>query len=234
MYKLKQKLKSQTGASITFALLLFLVCAVVGSAVLVAGTAAAGRMSKIAEMDQRYYAVNSAARLLVDTIGKESVTIVKMNPIDSTDSTDGGGGGNSSGQEGTPGTGSATSEKNSFPRDAAKKLGLLGGGGITLPSTEVFTLSCQDEIKDSIEATISETVNPDGTMVLTVSKGEGDQFYALRLTFEMDKQETSVLDLQKKTETITTVLDWRLTDIETVVNKPKQTEQPTNTPETGG
>ena len=80
MHKLKQKLKSQTGASITFALLLFLVCAVVGSAVLVAGTAAAGRMSKIAEMDQRYYAVNSAARLIIEQIdGKDNtMTIVKQ------------------------------------------------------------------------------------------------------------------------------------------------------------
>ena len=79
MHKLKQKLKSQTGASITFALLLFLVCAVVGSAVLVAGTAAAGRMSKVAEMDQRYYAVNSAARLLMDQVAgdKNTVTIIK-------------------------------------------------------------------------------------------------------------------------------------------------------------
>ena len=73
LHKLKQKLKSQTGASITFALLLFLVCAVVGSAVLVAGTAAAGRMSKVAEMDQRYYAVNSAARLLNDLMERDEI-----------------------------------------------------------------------------------------------------------------------------------------------------------------
>ena len=80
LHKLKQKLKSQTGASITFALLLFLVCAVVGSAVLVAGTAAAGRMSKIAETDQRYYAVNSAASLLIKQIDgtDNTTTIVKQ------------------------------------------------------------------------------------------------------------------------------------------------------------
>lgn len=86
LHKLKQKLKSQTGASITFALLLFLVCAVVGSAVLVAGTAAVGRMSKVAEMDQRYYAVNSAARLLVDQIAGEKNTATIMN-IESLEST---------------------------------------------------------------------------------------------------------------------------------------------------
>ena len=89
LHKLKQKLKSQTGASITFALLLFLVCAVVGSAVLVAGTAAAGRMSKVAEMDQRYFAVNSAARLLMEQVtgDKNTVTVIKMTDLsDNTDS----------------------------------------------------------------------------------------------------------------------------------------------------
>ena len=60
------KLRSRTGASITFALLLFLVCAVLSSVIIVAASAAAGRMSGIAEADQRYYAVTSAAELLRD------------------------------------------------------------------------------------------------------------------------------------------------------------------------
>lgn len=75
MNRIKKKLRSQTGASLTFALLLFLVCAVVGSAVLVAGTAASGRMSKIAESDQRYYSVNSAARLLIELLEKDEIRV---------------------------------------------------------------------------------------------------------------------------------------------------------------
>ena len=54
MKRAAEKLKSSRGASLMMALLLFLTCAVVGSAVLTAGTAASGRMSKIAENDQRY------------------------------------------------------------------------------------------------------------------------------------------------------------------------------------
>ena len=80
MRAVKRKLKSQHGASITFALLIFLVCAVVGSAVLTAGTAASGRMSKIAEMDQRYYSVNSAAKLVIDQIQKTKSFVKKKNP----------------------------------------------------------------------------------------------------------------------------------------------------------
>lgn len=65
-HRMKNKLRSNQGASMLLALLLFLVCAVVGSVVLASATAAAGRMSELAEMDQRYYAVTSAAELLAD------------------------------------------------------------------------------------------------------------------------------------------------------------------------
>jgi hypothetical protein len=64
--RIRAKLRSQTGASISFALLLFLVCASLSALILVAGTTAAGRISNIAETDQSYYAVTSAADLVVD------------------------------------------------------------------------------------------------------------------------------------------------------------------------
>ena len=51
MTAMRNKIKSQRGASITFALLIFLVCSMVSIAVVVAGTAAAGRMSQRAETD---------------------------------------------------------------------------------------------------------------------------------------------------------------------------------------
>ena len=70
------KLRSRTGASITFALLLFLVCAVLASVILVAASAAAGRMSGIAEADQRYYAVTSAAELLRDLLEDHPASVV--------------------------------------------------------------------------------------------------------------------------------------------------------------
>lgn len=84
MDKLKRKLNNQTGASITYALLIFLVCAVVGSSVLVAGTAASGRMSQMAEMDQRYYSVNSAARLLIDIMQRDKI-VYEMPESDESD-----------------------------------------------------------------------------------------------------------------------------------------------------
>ena len=70
-----KKIRSQDGASITFALLLFLVCAVVSSVLIAAGSAAAGRASRAAEMDQRYYSVTSAADLLRSTLDGQSVEV---------------------------------------------------------------------------------------------------------------------------------------------------------------
>ena len=72
--KLKEKLHSRRGASITFALLLFMVCAAIGSVVLASATATAGRASGNYEYDQRYYAVTSAAELLRETLDGQSVT----------------------------------------------------------------------------------------------------------------------------------------------------------------
>lgn len=70
-----KKLRSRKGASITFALLAFLVCAAIGAVLLTAATASAGRISKLAESDQRYYAVRSAAQLFCDALDGQSYTI---------------------------------------------------------------------------------------------------------------------------------------------------------------
>lgn len=64
----RKKLNNSKGATITFALLLMLVAIAIGTVVLTAGTAAAGRKSKLADSDTRYYRVLSAADLLRDKI----------------------------------------------------------------------------------------------------------------------------------------------------------------------
>ena len=74
---IRKKLRSEKGASISYALILFLVCAAAGSVVLAAATAAAGRLGGLAEADQRYYSVTSAAELLRDKYDGERVRAVK-------------------------------------------------------------------------------------------------------------------------------------------------------------
>ena len=73
MQHVRKKIRSRRGASITMALLLFLVCAGISSAVITSGSVVSGRMSKMKEVDQRYYSVTSAAELVRDVICKEPV-----------------------------------------------------------------------------------------------------------------------------------------------------------------
>ncbi len=75
------KLRSDRGASITMALLFFIVCAVIGSVVLAAGSASAGRMSSMTATDQRYFSVSSAAQLIREQIEGSSVTVVSERTI---------------------------------------------------------------------------------------------------------------------------------------------------------
>lgn len=74
---IKRKIQSNAGASLSVALLLFLVCTVLGSIILKSGTAAAGRIAKLAENDARYYSVTSAADLLADSLDGRSVVSVR-------------------------------------------------------------------------------------------------------------------------------------------------------------
>lgn len=64
MRNIGKKLQAQSGASLSLALLFFVLCAVAGSIVLSAASAALGRTQNVAQKDQRSYAVESAARLL--------------------------------------------------------------------------------------------------------------------------------------------------------------------------
>ena len=74
---IRKKLCSDKGASLSYALLLFLVAAAVGSVVLTAATSASGRLAGLAEADQRYYSVTSAAELLKERYDGQQVTVVR-------------------------------------------------------------------------------------------------------------------------------------------------------------
>jgi len=228
LQKLKQKLKSQTGASITFALLLFLVCAVVGSVVLTAGTAAAGRMSELAKMDQRYYSVTSAAQLLQDTIdGKQvSVTQVTVTENDRVIST-------------------------SFPQvDTEVESPILKASAQQLIDeieedvTMLWDLTGSSKIPNAaLNVKIEEALSSDGTMTMLISNAADNSsggtsgpsyIYTLHMVFSADKTES--VDSRTKeqytsngektktvTETKTTSITWRLNSIGKAVAEPVST-----------
>ena len=79
---LKNKLKSENGASIFFALLLFLLCIVVSTIVITAASASAGRLADLAKMDQKYYLVNSVSDLIRNDANENTVVVEVIERID--------------------------------------------------------------------------------------------------------------------------------------------------------
>ena len=66
--RLKHKLASERGASLSMALMLFLVCSVVASIALTASTASVGRLSRLEDAEKSYYHVTSAASVVWDIL----------------------------------------------------------------------------------------------------------------------------------------------------------------------
>lgn len=61
---LRNRTRDNSGATILLALLFFLLCALAGSVILSAGSAAAGRISGLKESEQSFYSITSAARVM--------------------------------------------------------------------------------------------------------------------------------------------------------------------------
>ena len=209
MNRLRKKIRSRTGASLTFALLIFLVCAVVGSAVLVAGTAASGRMSKIAEMDQRYYSVNSAARLLIELIDGKTVIIVETKPETG-----------SSEYEYGDGSDFDSEKFDSIVKEAAYYYITeiapddLSGRKLVTGADYRYDLNLSvGEISEASVA-IKEELKDNGIMVLNVQNSGITDPYAMNLTFSPDIKKT---EDKQETQTVTTWrIAWNLQNAETV------------------
>ena len=201
MKRIRKKLNSQVGASITFALLLFLVCAVLCSVIIVAATASSGRMGGLVTSDQRYYAVTSAAELLKNVF-KEHPTVSVVKVVETSYITEYTEDGPEDPQpDGTPTTkvyvvadkkaseirdsdldnnsevGHEKFSINTIQKDAAKNIydgTVLSERGMTLTSD--FSKSTGLNF-DALAVTIHEQLDSDGNITLTIynaknSKGE--------------------------------------------------------------
>ncbi len=228
MQTIRNKIRSRRGASLTFALLLFLVCAVVGSVVLVAGTAASGRMSQIAEMDQRYYSVNSAARLLIDTIDGKEITIVETRPAAGTPSYKYG--------DGTPFDMDAPFD--SVAKEAAAfyvyNSDINGRAGdnalaldLTVPDKNTLTVSMKETINGRLRDSEGRYLDEKGTMILTLEhvgkKNTGDEekkSYAMKLFFNVDEKHFPLVTKDDKGQIVKTEttfkITWNIQDIQII------------------
>ena len=238
MSRIKRKLKSRAGASITFALLLFLVCAVVGSVVLAAGSAAAGRFSRLREMDARYYSVTSAASLLREKLSGQTVTVTTVKTTETRTVT--------AYENGTAGTPAVTSDEQTAdpvysgeaPQMLIKAARFLSGdpaeadtGAMTL------THSVHSGVEaDPLAVSVTRTLNTDGSIRMELKNTEGEP-YTLILVFscEQDRQtdrrteegapsvnaesaeKYTVSQTVTLTETVRVTYRWELTDVRKAV-----------------
>ena len=213
MQAIRNKLRSRRGASLTFALLLFLVCAVVGSVVLTAGTAASGRMSQIAEMDQRYYSVNSAARLLIDMMEKADVRVEKTVMTDD----------------------SAADSYKYFEKigDTETEVSITSGfTSIAMEAayriandkniSDVITFTLEPSIENgNLKVAVRETLVPDGGILFELENAdEESDHYVIHVRLAAKKQEKHELITDEHKELITTSLTWELSDIQSVWKTP--------------
>ncbi len=160
MNGMRNRLQSQRGASITFALLLFLVCAVISSVVIVAASTAGGRLSTVREMDQRYYAATAAADVLRQTLdGKTAIVSYQT----------------------SGGTTTATTTATGILDDASKLVVTGGSQALTAISPIENTV---DNVKYT--CTITGTVN-NGLLTFDIAAGGGkfnkNGIYTLQLVF---------------------------------------------------
>jgi len=201
MNAMKNKIKSQRGASITFALLLFLVCAVISSAIIVAATSAAGRMSQMAQMDQRYYAVTSVAKLLKSEIDGKTVYV-------------------------TPGTDKyivrydyeedpPTRTDHTILTDASEVLVRLLKGETVTPN-RTFSVSTEltaaDHPNSDLACTVNESVDSNtGLLSFTISNTNGttSSTYKVKMTFSSKRKESTDVFTGLKT----TKIEWSFQSI---------------------
>lgn len=200
MQAIKNKLKSKRGASISFGLMLFLVCAVASSIIIVAATAASGRMAQIAEMDQRYYAVTSAVELLCNDIGGQEIEVI-VNPQD--------------------GTVDSTEHEGTIIEDASDNLigamyennSLLVGEPDEVVMKRSYTLSAtvSPAIENiSLDCTVKEVLMRNGLLYFYVTNGTtGVPNYTLRVIFASNIKETALYS----EDSVSTTLSWKLHSI---------------------
>ena len=193
---IRQKMRSDRGASITFALLLFLVCAVVSSVVIVAGTAAAGRMSNLAEMDQRYYAVTSAVELLRDELCGKGKKIIVTATKDDAGAT----------------TYAVSQSPETLLTDASRRLvRSLSGEAV---SQRTFELSVTGAPTGAaLNCDIVESVLPGGMLEFRVSSaGTPGKAYTQRVVFASNTKKTAT----GTPGTQVTEVTWKLNRVEKV------------------
>ena len=199
-----RKLNSKRGASLAMALLLFLVCMAVSSVVLTAATVAAGRLSELVRMDQRYFSVTSAAELLRSDIEADKLVVVCTKTVEEVAEVD------PADPDGEPVVHEV--EHRSYELQGAgedknylqlQTLKLVQGETLD-PMILTIESTNSDYDKLKAEVTIAPLPDPQRGMLVTVRNDNGDsQVYQLKMTCVADVLEEVVGNVTTYTVTWT-------------------------------
>ena len=181
-----KKIQSETGASLSFALLIFLVCTVVGSVILTSGTASSGRLSRLRDMDTRYYSVESAANLIQDTLNNRVVQA--SYEIDEDEEIVGDINVTVDGEEDVFGT---------MLMDAVRML-IRKEGASTPWHTLTFSGDLTGKALEQLKATAKVKFKANGIINFVVSNTDEDEKYSVMMDVEPDYSQRE----EKKTEII--------------------------------
>lgn len=221
------------------ALLVFLICVVVGSVVLTAGTVTVRRINGILNSERRYYSVISAAELLRDIIDGNTVSanVKKITETPITVTYDGSG--SVTGK--TPGASlisySYDGAENTLLYKAVCKV-TMGAETVTnaesawnFSGDETYTASftVTPDIENAVEITAELTVSSDGEMVIKLYNTDGTEKYTAYLTLTAQKESfvgTNIVNsdmsstgtdtgfyTETKTETKTNSITWKVKSI---------------------
>lgn len=174
---IQRKIRSEEGASLSVALLFFLVCAIVGSVILAAATSSMGRMKNLSSTEQDKNAVYSTARLVVRRMSGKNLADNKILPkvlgLSAAESSGGGSsGGGSTGGGSTSGGGTGN--------------GTSSGSGESGNTTAVFKSSAEEKnaqivcnaaentLTTTVQFSFYRTVKDDGTYVDSITSEAGE------------------------------------------------------------
>ena len=211
--------------------LLFLVCAVISSVLVVAATTVGGRMSSLREMDQRYYAVTDAASVLCDTFNEQSVIVAydKDDPLDP-------------GKMQVKSSIATVTEVDPILTDASKKVvlytlardsktSLMPDWLVNSMSEQEITMSGTGSNAVKCKCAMTETVLENGLLVFDIAASAADAkaassgAYTLSVTFTPKVKKTA-LDTSQGEATAT--VSWKLSDIRKV--RPMPSVSPSESP----
>ncbi|MGI6055712.1 MAG: hypothetical protein ACOYBD_01815 [Bilifractor sp.] len=168
---IQRKIRSEEGASLSVALLFFLVCAIVGSVILAAATSSMGRMKNLSSTEQDKNAVYSTARLVVRRMSGKNLADDKILPkvlgLSAAGSSGGGStsGGSTSG--GVTGNGTSSGAAESGNTTTVFK------SNDTEKNAQIVCNAADNTLTTTVQFSFYRTVNDDGTYVDSVTAGAG-------------------------------------------------------------